>query len=421
MAGTNFTQKMSAVAADLKQQIYLENRLLEMIKLEREQFVFHTLGKAYQINANEGTTIVRMRRYLALPQFANGHALTEGVVPTQPLKIAGVTVSATVNQFGAYMQLTDVLDMVNLDNIKQIYQPELARHAAELIERDVISKLESEASIYFVGNVADASALTVAGTSGGTYAAGYTDRKGMLQMKDLRKVALYMKNQLRGGHVKFGGKPVVVVHPNVMADLLDDVDLKNRLLDPGQENAPIKIGTLQNYQFYGIFVQETLIAPVKNLKDVPGIATKADASGLTTDKVYFNSTDSLYYKATGASAWSVLDPQPGSVYVSFMLGKDPYIVTSLAGGSVKFMSTGFEATKDDPLGQIATVGYKLWTGAKVIDPFAITAIYSFSLFDTAALKIDTDNADADLLTAGVQAITNAKATATQTATTNYLP
>lgn len=382
MAGTNFSQTFATENVALKQTAYLENRLLEMIKLEREQFVFNALGKPYQIPANEGTTIVRMRRYLALPQFVAGHALQEGVIPTQPLKTEGVTVTATVSQFGAFMQLTDVSDMVNLDNIKQIYQPELARHAAELIEREVIGKLEAEASLFFAGN------LATAGLFGGTLPAEGTTtatRIGYLKMQDLRRVALFMKNQLRSGHTKFGGKPIVVVHPNVMADLLDDFDLKNRLLDPGQENAPIKIGTLQNYQFYGIYVQESLIAPVHDLKDIPGFETRDTNPTAVTNYAFFNSVDSKYYRYNGSA---FAEYTPGKVYVSFMLGKDPYIVTSLAGGSVKFMSTGFEATKDDPLGQIATVGYKLWTGAKVIDPLAITAIYSFSAFDTASILVD---------------------------------
>jgi hypothetical protein len=43
--------------------------------------------------------------------------------------------------------------------------------------------------------------------------------------------------------------------------------------------------------------------------------------------------------------------------------------------------TGFEASKDDPLGQTSTFGYRMWTGAKVIDPLAITKIYSRSNYD----------------------------------------
>jgi hypothetical protein len=129
-----------------------------------------------------------------------------------------------------------------------------------------------------------------------------------------------------------------------MADLLDDEDLKDRLLNPGQENAPIKIGTLASYMFYGLTVMETLLAETEL---VPG--------------------------AGGVPAYNV--------YTSYLLGKDPYVVTKLGNGAIEWKMTGFEASKDDPLGQISTFGYRMWTGAKVIDPIAITKIYSVSNYD----------------------------------------
>jgi hypothetical protein len=146
------------------------------------------------------------------------------------------------------------------------------------------------------------------------------------------------------GHPKAQGKPLIVVHSNVMADLLDDEDLKDRLLNPGQENAPIKIGTLASYMFYGLTVMETLLAETEL---VPG--------------------------AGGERAYNV--------YTSYLLGKDPYVVTKLGNGAIEWKMTGFEASKDDPLGQISTFGYRMWTGAKVIDPIAITKIYSVSNYD----------------------------------------
>lgn len=393
--GTDLT---AAQKSGLAQDRYLDNRLLEMIKLEKADFPFHTLGKDYTIPANQGTKTVQFRRYLALSQFADGHALTEGIPPTQPLLTEATTVSATVAQYGAFMRLTDVQEALHIDNIKSIYQPELSRHAAELIERDVLRVLKAEASLYFAGN-STVDAMAIAGSK--------------LTWQDLRRVALYMKNQLRSGNTKFGGKPVVVVHPNVMQDLMDDAAAMNHVFAAGQDNAPIRIGNLASYQLFGIYLQEAQIAPVVALKDVAGIpnttALAKAAVGLTAvpgavgDVIYNASVDATgYYKCTVASeteaTWVKITV--GNVYVSFMLGKDPYIVTTLANGSVQFKMTGYEATKDDPLGQFSTVGYKLWTGAKVIDPFAIYAIHSFSGYDTVAITDYAGDMDASL--AGTQ-------------------
>jgi N4-gp56 family major capsid protein len=248
------------------------------------------------------------------------------------------------------MEITDRVQDIHMDNIKSEYMPELARHAAEVREKVIISKF-TDASVNWVNNYASDAALV-----DGFIASA---ANGILTMKELRKAALFQKVNKRGGHDKYGGKPVAILHPNVMADLLDDTDLKDRLLTPGNENGPIKSGTLQNYQFYGMFVQETLIAESRS------IAGTGDNSGTTK-----------------------------TVYTSYVLGRDPYVVVKLGDGSVEWKMTGFEAEKTDPLGQKATFGYKMWVGAKVIDPIAIIKVYSCSNYDVSGLatfSFDHDN------------------------------
>ena len=77
-----------------------------------------------------------------------------------------------------------------------------------------------------------------------------------------------MKNYNRQGNTKYGGKPVLVCHSNVMQDLLDDSALLNNILVPGNENSPMKNGTLENYKAYGINFQETLICPVDEISKI---------------------------------------------------------------------------------------------------------------------------------------------------------
>jgi N4-gp56 family major capsid protein len=302
---------------------YFSKRLLEMIKLEKSNFVFTNLGVDMNLPKNEGTKTFTVRRYNHLP--VGNHLLTEGVPPTA-LRPEGHKVSGVVNQYGALMEETDVAADIHFDNIKQIYQPELARHAAEVIERNVIASF-TDASEYFVGTGND-DVNDIAATDTITF-------------KDFRVVALTMSNANRKGHPRYGGKFVGVMHPNVMNDLLDDPVLVNKLLVPGNENGPIKQGTLAKYMAYGMYFTDTLVCPVE------------------------------------ANSSSV------NVYTSYVLGNQPYMVLGLGGKNVKFYDTGFTADKSDPLGQKATFGYKLWTGAKVIDPMAITAVYSASAYDIA--------------------------------------
>lgn len=308
----------------ISQNEYWSRRILEMIKLEKSNFVFTELGVDMVLPMREGTKNFSVRRYNHLP--VGDHKLTEGVAPTA-LKPEATKVTGTVNQYGVVMEETDVAADVHFDNIKTIYQPELARHAAEVRERNIVESF-TDASEYYVGV--------------GNTKADDIDASEIVTFKDFRVVALTMKNYNRAGHRKYKGAFVGVMHPNVMNDLLDDPVLVNKLLVPGNENGPIKQGTLAKYEAYGMYFTDSLICPVN-----------ANGSGV-------------------------------NVYTSFVLGRDPYMVLSLGSSNVKFFDTGFTADKADPLAQKATFGYKMWTGAKITDPMAITKIYSASGYDVVA-------------------------------------
>lgn len=347
---------------DINQREYWDNRLLEIIKLNATNYVFVNLGREVTVPKNEGTTTIKMRRYNALPirnlavgavdettNYNAGEMLREGLANT-PLKVEAQQIDATLDQFGAWIEITDRVQDIHMDDIKTIYQPELADHAAKVRELNVLAKLDDASEWYG----ADGTATTITALTPPTT----EDNGDVLTIKTMRRLALIMKNYNRMGHPRAGGKPLFVVHSNVMHDLLDDQDLKDRLLDPGQENAPIKIGTLASYQFYGLTVMETLLAEVQTVTPQTGNA--------------FN------------------------VYTSYLLGKDPYVVTKLGAGAVEWKMTGFEAEKTDPLGQIATFGYRMWTGAKVIDPLAITKIYNTSNYDVLAdMDLNEDLPDYD--------------------------
>jgi N4-gp56 family major capsid protein len=361
MAIAGINTRTTVERNEILQKEYWDNRLLEIIKLNSSNYVFVNLGREVTIPKNEGTLTISMRRYNSLPirssgtgedfDALGGEKLSEGT-PNTPLKVEAQKVQASVGQFGAWISITDHVQDIHLDDIKSIYQPELADHAAKIRELDVLEQISADASERWVGGEATSNAELVAP---GTVDEDGNSLASILTIQELRLAALTMKNYNRMGHPKAQGKPLIVVHSNVMSDLLDDEDLKDRLLNPGQENAPIKIGTLASYMFYGLTVMETLLAETE---------TVAGSNGNPT----YN------------------------VYTSYLLGKDPYVVTKLGTGAIEWKMTGFEASKDDPLGQVSTFGYRMWTGAKVIDPIAITKIYSVSNYDVlVGMDYDYDN------------------------------
>lgn len=319
----------------LSEDQFWAKTLQKMIVLERDNFVFSTLAKKVTIPKKAGTKIWTTRRYLHLPVDLEKGKLAEGVAPT-PMKVEGKTVSGTVNQYGAYIELTDVAQDIHFDDIFNIYQPELARHAAETIERDLLEAIYAEASVRFVGNNTNVSTITAS---------------DVLSFDDVRRAWVRMKNHFRKGHSAFGGKPVLVAHPNVLQDLLDDNALKDLIIVPGYDEKPIKSGSISQYIIYGIyFIESAILEPV----------------------------------AEGASN--------ANVYKSILVGNDAFALLNLGSDDVKWYKKGFVADSSDPLGQKSTLGYKLWTGGKVIDPMAISIIHSGSGFDAEVANwgIDAD-------------------------------
>ena len=293
---TNTTTLAVLQKNGIKVDEYFSKRLLEMIKLERSNFVFTNLGVEMNVPKNEGTNKFAVRRYNHLPLNStsdfllyDGDTKLDITAPTV-LRPEAQKVQGQVNQYGVIMEESDVAADIHFDNIKAIYQPELARHAAELIERNTVESF-SEASEYYVGTGAKTKEDDITAAD-------------IVKFKDFRIVALTMSNANRRGHSRYGGKFVAVMHPNVMNDLLDDEVLINKLLTPGGENGPIKQGTLAKYMAYGMYFTDTLICPVKQ-----------NASGV-------------------------------NVYASYVLGYNPYMVLGLGSSNVKFYDTGFTADKN---------------------------------------------------------------------------
>lgn len=320
-SGTNFLKYLQRNG--ISEDQYWAKTLLEMIKLEREAFVFTKLAKKVTIPRKAGTKTWTARRYLHLPVDLAKGKLAEGIAP-EPMNVEARSVSATINQYGAYIALTDVANDIHFDEIFSIYQPELARHAAETVERDLINAINAEASERFAGGVADENAITA---------------DSVATFQEFRKAWLHMTNQRRKGHPSAGGKPVVVAHPNVIQDLLDDEKLVDLVIKPGYDEKPIKSGTVDQYVIYNMYFMET-----------PVIEASKNTNGI-------------------------------NVYPTYVVGADAFATLNLGGSDIQWFKKGFVADSHDPLGQKATLGYKLWTGSKVLDPFAVTVIYSASAYD----------------------------------------
>lgn len=95
------------LSAEMK--IYYEKRLLQNAE---PYLVYNQFGDKYPIPKNNGKTI-QMRKYTALPTLTT--AISEGVTPDgQALDVTALT--ATIDQYGGWIQMTDLLDLTAIDN-----------------------------------------------------------------------------------------------------------------------------------------------------------------------------------------------------------------------------------------------------------------------------------------------------------------
>lgn len=308
---------------------YWQKRLLKMITLAKENFVFQNLGKTTNLPRNMGTRTVSYRRYLSLPVDLQKQKLVEGV-PPEALKLEGTKVSGVIDQYGAFFRITDWVDDIHMDDLRQEYQPELARYAAEVRERVTIASF-TEASESFVGGGVGEDAITATDT---------------MTLAELRKARLAMTISRRKPHRKYG-RYLVAASPQVIQDLLDDDDAIKQM-EIGNDNAPLKAGTVVNYVFYDLaFIETQILAePTPNENDI-------------------------------------------NIYTTYFIGDEAYAVIELSGKGLSWHYKPFKEEGTDPLAQLATVGYKMWYGAKVLDPTSIIAIKSAAAHDV-TVDIDTD-------------------------------
>lgn len=164
-------------------------------KLVHDQF-----GQKHPIPKNGGKTI-EFRKYSPLPKLLT--PLTEGVTPDgQSLTVS--TITATVEQFGGYITLSDVLLLTAIDNNLMQATKLLGNQAGATLDTITREKLVGGTNVIYSGGVASREALTA---------------NNKLTVDDIMKAVRALKNQ---NAEKIDGSFVAIVHPDVVYDLMHD-------------------------------------------------------------------------------------------------------------------------------------------------------------------------------------------------------
>ena len=313
----------------LKPDAYYDRLLLKMLR----QLEFHYSKYAVEksLPKNFGDTI-NWRRFNKLA--VTKKPLVEGETP-EGQTVSGSSVTAVIAQYGNVMYFTDIVDLQQLDKIRQEYTVELGFQAKESLDEIVRDVLIAEGSAYFAGGAASLDALVQLSAANENPA-----------IDDFRKIVLAMKKAFIGGNRKAGGKYVALVSPDVMAQLFEDTKVQN-FMNFGRTNAMFSDGMIVD--LFGIRFEEVLNAPIFSHSTV--------ADGVT---------------------------HTSSVHISTIIGEEAYAITKLEGAGLRVISKGLgSAGVEDPLDQRQSIGWKITGfGAKVINSEAIVNYFSAPQFET---------------------------------------
>lgn len=172
----------------------------ELLMIAKKSVIFQQLGEKAKMPAGEGKTF-QFNRYerLALPRVA----LTEGTDPSST-SMSLTTVSAVADQWGAYVELSDVALLTIKHPLLQVATELLGYQAAELVDREIINVLLAGTSVSFPGSVTKRSSLATASSESLTDAI-------------VQKMVARLRN--RGAHAYEGTHYVGVLDPSMEQDV----------------------------------------------------------------------------------------------------------------------------------------------------------------------------------------------------------
>ena len=299
----------------------------------RDKLVYAQLGRKQALPANHGRT-VEWRKWKTLPNLAS---LTEGVIPAGQ-KLSMIAMTVTLTQYGAYVAISDLLDLHAIDDAIVGATEELGAAAGLTQDLLVRAVLEGGTNIQFAdaysGSTYNSTPTTEADlqTKLGSYTCNLTPdmvAKAVTNLKKLKAPTFQ------------GGKYLAVIHPSVAYDLRRSKEW----IDYHQYAATEQIFAGEIGELHGVRFIETTVAPV----------IKKEGQSYATYKTMF----------FGKDAFGVVDPEGGSLE-TIIKNRDQ------VGG---------------PLNQFSTVGAKMEFAAKILYQERICTVWSGSYYsstDTAA-------------------------------------
>ena len=284
-----------------------------LIDMAEPNLVHDQFGQKHPIPKNGGK-IIEFRKYDSLPKALT--PLTEGVTPNGQ-KLSMSVITSNVQQYGGYIELSDILLLTAIDNNLVQATKLLGSQAGRTLDTITREVLNGGTNVqYAEGQVTARNSLVGGQASGNHY----------LTVDAVRRAVRFLKVM---NAPKINGSYVGIIHPDVSYDLMSDPKWVN----------------------------------VKTYSDPDGIYE--GEIGKIEGVRFVETSEAKVFEGAGASGVDV--------YSTLILGADAYGVTEITGGGLEHIVKQLgSAGTADPLNQRATAGWKATkTAERLVEQYMI--------------------------------------------------
>lgn len=301
----------------------------DLLKRANPDLVLQQFGQPKPIPKNSTKTI-KFRRYAALAVATT--ALTEGVTPGSTA-VTSNDYTSTLQQYGAWVGLTDVVADTHEDPIISEYKDILAQQAAETVETLLFNILKAGTNVYYTNGSARTdvnTAYTVADQHKVTR--GFKRQNASRLTTKVSSTANFNTESIKPGFI-------FVVHPDMETVIGNLVGFKDVVdYGGGMTPYPTEIGAVKDVRY----ITSTIIASWTDAGDT------------------FDGSGTEMITETGSDA---------DVYPIICIAKNWFGVTPLKGAPAltPFVKNPGESREGDQLGQRGWIGWKTYFAAVILN------------------------------------------------------
>lgn len=351
---------------------------------------------------------IEFRKYDPLPKALT--PITEGVTP-KGRKLSMTTLTATADQYGDFVEISDILDLTAIDNNLQEATVLLGSQAGRTLDTITREVINGGSNVQYGEGTKAGRHLLVGGEA---------DGNDYFTVRAVRKAVRFLKTM---NTPRYEGSYWAIIHPDSSYDIQDDPDWKR----PHEYKDTTNIYDDEIGKIAGVRFVETTEAKVFHAKDLTAAAreltvksasgktitvneliTAEDAEKLAGRMVLINGEVLEVESANAAAAGSATitlkdDPSTApsasaviyggeagakgrNVYSTLIMGAEAYGTTALEGGGLEHIVKPLgSAGTADPLNQRATVGWKATKVAERLVEAYMIRVETTSTFDETPL------------------------------------